>query len=116
MMLPGGLNYTAKTMALRSALGLFGAVMLLVGIGFLTAAGWIGLRLVATPLDAALIIGGSFAGLGILVLLIARIARPRRPVVAPPAMTTQSAQVQAFATIAAAFVQGVGAGIAARRK
>ncbi|MAQ83322.1 hypothetical protein [Psychromarinibacter halotolerans] len=103
-------------MALRSALGLFGMVMLLVGIGFLTAAGWIALRLVATPLDAALIVGGCFAGFGVLVLLIARIARPRRPVVAPPAMTAQSAQVQAFATIAAAFVQGIGAGLAARRR
>ncbi len=116
MMLAGGLNYTARTMALRSALGLFGMVMLLVGIGFLTAAGWIALRLVATPLDAALIVGGCFAGFGVLVLLIARIARPRRPVVAPPAMTAQSAQVQAFATIAAAFVQGIGAGLAARRR
>lgn len=118
-MIPGTANlaFAARRVALRSSLGLLGGVFLAVGLGFLTVAGWIALSTTADALTAALVIGGGYFGIGFLILLIMRVARPRVPV-APPAAAPVAAPslAPALAGVAAAFVQGLGAGLASRRR
>lgn len=90
----------------RTALGGVGALFALVGIGFLTAAGYIALARALGTLDALLIVGGVFVGLGLVVIAIAG-RRPRHRV--PP--TPQPTE------LASAFIQGMsqGARVARRR-
>ncbi|MDF0600841.1 hypothetical protein P1J78_08870 [Psychromarinibacter sp. C21-152] len=119
-MIPGTANlaYAARRAALRSSLGLVGALCLCVGLGFLTVAAWIALTVAADALTAALVIGGAYAGLGLIVLVISRLARPRPPAPAAPAAApaAQPALAPALVGVAAAFLQGVGAGLASRRR
>lgn len=65
--------------ARRAALGTVGLIMLIVGLGFLTLAGWLALSAATDPLMAALIIGAAYTGVGLLVLLVASMRRYRVP-------------------------------------
>jgi hypothetical protein len=60
----------AVASAARTAmLGLVALILLFTGIGFLTAAGYMQLRFLYGPLDAALIVGGIFVALAIIVVI-----------------------------------------------
>lgn len=59
--------HTART----AALGLAGGLLLAVGAGFLTLAAWLVLLTVTTALNAAVILGAFFTGLGIIILVVA---------------------------------------------
>lgn len=80
--------------------------MILVGIAFLTVSAWFGLTLVTTKAIAALIIGGAYFGVGLIILAIAS-ARPRYVPPPPPPITST--------TLVAAFFEGLQAGKGARR-
>ena len=108
------IGYAARRLALRSALGLFGVLCLVIGLAFLTAAAWIALRIAADAQTAALVIGGAYAGLGLIVLAVARVARPGPPPPVPrAARTVHEAPITG---VAAAFMEGLGAGLASSRR
>ena len=94
----------------RTALGGIGVLLALVGIGFLTAAGYIYLSAVTTSLEACLILGGAFVGVGMLFALLARPSVHHEPI---PAAHTATADP---ATLVTTFMAGVAQGIAARRQ
>lgn len=112
-MMAGGLGHAARRIALRSAFGVAGALCLIVGIVFLTVAAWMAISLAAGAVTAALIIGGTYTGVGLILFAVARLVRSR-PVV-PPAPVV-APQTQLISGIVAAFVEGVVAGIAARKR
>lgn len=112
-MMGAGLGSAARRVAVRSAFGVAGAVCLIVGIVFLTAAAWMAISLAAGAVTAALIIGGAYTGVGLILFALARLVRPR-PVVPPPPVVAP--QTQMLTGIIAAFVEGVIAGIAARKR
>ncbi|MGR3454489.1 hypothetical protein [Pseudooceanicola sp.] len=101
---------SARLAAQRAAFNAFGAILLLIGIGFLTVAAWIGLAAAFGTLTAALVIGCVFVGLGLLFMAMASIRRPLPP--AAPAPAAAAAPV-GMAGLVGALVQGIGAGIVA---
>lgn len=88
----------------RAGFGLGGALLMAIGAGFLTVAAWIALAEVRDAQFAALVIGGVYFGLGLIVLALGS----RRPHV-PPAAAPLS-----MSGLSAAFAQGFGAGVATR--
>ncbi len=62
------LQEAARRKAQTAAIGLGAAIAMAVGMGFLTAAAWLYLVSVTTPLSAALILGGMFFGIGLMTL------------------------------------------------
>lgn len=101
---------SARLAAQRAAFNAFGAILLLIGIGFLTVAAWIGLAAAFGTLIAALVIGCVFVGLGLLFMAMASIRRLLPP--AAPAPAAAAAPV-GMAGLVGALVQGIGAGIVA---
>nr|WP_253913457.1 hypothetical protein [Pseudoruegeria sp. HB172150] len=99
-----------RELARRSALGLVGVLLLLVALGFLTAAGWIALEQAHDALVATLVVAAVYAGLGLILLAMAAVKRAPPPPPAPP-----PTPASAVTTILAAFMQGFGAGIASSR-
>ncbi|MCA0919205.1 hypothetical protein [Pseudooceanicola nanhaiensis] len=93
----------------KSALGAVGLVLMLVGLAFLTVAGWILLATTYDTLIAATVIGCVYFGLGLVFLGFA-MRRPRMPV--PP--TPVAAPMAAMPGLMGAFLQGLSAGRAAR--
>jgi galactitol-specific phosphotransferase system IIC component len=91
----------------RAGFGLGGAILMLIGAGFLTVAAWIALVEARDALFASLVIGSAYFGLGAIVMALGT-RRPRY--VAPPAQ----AAAMNMGGLSAAFVQGLGAGAAAR--
>ena len=109
------LALAAATLARNAALGIAALVCLSVGLGCLTAAGWIALAAVHGHLVAALVVGGIWLLLGVILLVILARPAPPPPVAAPaPAVPPTAAGLAG--TLAAAFAQGLGAGMSARRR
>ncbi|KAA9007950.1 hypothetical protein [Histidinibacterium aquaticum] len=104
----------------RAVWGGVGAFMILIGLGFLGAAGFIALAAATDALTAALIIGGGFFGIGLLILGIASLRRHRIPArgttkaaaTAAPPGSMSSAMLPAAVQ---AFIVGLSAGIASGR-
>lgn len=97
--------------ARRTAFGLGAALLLAIGFGFLTVAAWLALEATRGALFAATVIGAAYVGLGLVVLALGTLRRPLpppNPVGAPP---PAAASLQG---LAGAFLQGIGAGMAAR--
>lgn len=97
--------------AKRAGMGLAASAFLIVGIGFLTAAGWMALTLVTTPLYAALILGGAFSGVGLILLARSQMIR-RKQLLLREARRSFPATTSAglLASLAVAFSQGFSAG------
>ncbi|WP_407495456.1 phage holin family protein [Pseudooceanicola sp. MF1-13] len=91
----------------RAGFGLGGAVLMLIGLGFLTVAAWIALEEARDTQFAALVIGLGYFGLGAVVMALGT-RRPRY--VAPPV----AAATMSLGGLSAAFAQGFGAGAATR--
>jgi hypothetical protein len=102
------LRASLADLARRSALGLAGAVFLLVGLGFGIAAAFQGLALWQGPLAAALILGAIFLGLGLILLAFAR------GDAAAPQAGPDPAQSDPMARVVDAFFEGVEAGARTR--
>ncbi len=115
----------AKMFARRAVYGTLGALFLLLGAVFFGAALWLYVANLYGALNANLMAGGFLVFLGLLVLLVARIpprivpaeraaamADPRRSAVPPPG----SPSVMTAASIAQAFVIGLTAARAFRRR
>lgn len=84
----GSLRQTLR----RSGFGAVGALLLVCGIGFLTAATWVALALAYGALIASLILGLVFCGGGLVCLAMA--TRKSPPL--PPATTSQDDLLAAF--------------------
>ncbi|MDQ2094968.1 phage holin family protein [Rhodalgimonas zhirmunskyi] len=124
------LKMRVKDKAERTAIGLVGGLLMLVGLGFLTAAAWMAISLAADPLMASLIIGGAYFGLGLIFIGAAKLKR--RHYVAPTQSAYQAADTAAGQAseaganpsssgsvapmLVAAFMEGFGAGMATRRR
>lgn len=82
----------------------------MIGLAFLTSAAWIYLSDIRSTLFAALVIGGVYTGLGLIMFALASRDRP-----VPMAHPTNSEPPAAAtpAGIIAALMQGLGAGMAA---
>lgn len=104
--------------ARRSALGAVAVVAFLVGLAFLTVAAWIAMTAAASALAAALLIGFAYLALGAILVAVASAMGSRRhaphapehdrpPPYAPPSGMPPLAQ---------AFLYGMEAGSAARRR
>ncbi len=101
----------------RALMRAVGAVFLLVGIAFLTSAGWIVLAEAYSTLFAALIISGVFLGIGLILLGIAATSRERREYDAEDALLRDPAAPPAPGTmspLAEAFIIGLNAAQAVR--
>ncbi len=61
----------ASRTARKAAFGAGGLVCIGIGLGFMTAAAWLFLITVTTALSAALIIGGAYLGLGLVLIGVA---------------------------------------------
>ena len=124
------LKMRVKDKAERTAIGLVGGLLMLVGLCFLTAAAWMAISLAADPLMAALIIGGAYFGLG---LIFVGVAKYKRRQYATPAQAAYQAPGQASGAasdaaagqaptgaiapmLVTAFMEGFGAGMATRRR
>ncbi|MFP1643293.1 hypothetical protein [Pontitalea aquivivens] len=100
----------AAALGRRLVLGALGGGMVLVGLGFLTAAVWFALRAVMSPVQVALILGLAYGGLGLVLLALAR-HRPTRAPVPPAAAATTGATAGAAAGDAAGDAAGFQAGL-----
>jgi len=106
--------YTAQT----AAIGLGAYLCLLVGSVFLTIAGWIFLLTLTTPLNACLILGLLFFGIGMIMLFVISIRstmrkkeKRRRMLREQAARQTQlSGGLGGLAGIIAAFMGGMNEG------
>jgi len=108
---------TARHTARTALIGAGAAVCLCIGAGFLTAAFWLFLVSVTTALNAALILGGFYSGIGLILIAILSIrSRERRIRHAEHlAAAKRPAPGQAeYAGLIAAFMTGLSAGRKAR--
>lgn len=103
------LRYETRQTAQRVALGGFGTLMALTGVGFLSASALMLLLTLTDAITACAIMGGAFVGVG---LLIAYTAKPSNFAAAP---LHEQAQQDAMPPIAAAFMQGLAQGMSARQ-
>ncbi len=109
------LRYFVARGVKRIALGASGILLMIIGAGFLTTAGWIVLEEMFDAKTAALIIGGGFVGAGVLVIGFAKHAQKREMRTAAMAASATAQTELPLAALVAAFMQGIGAGSAARR-
>lgn len=89
------------------------ALMLLIGLMFLTLAAWLYLITVTSTLGAALILGAAYLGVGFLLLAIAGSGAQ-----APPAQAEEShtsSEHDGLKNLVLAFLGGITAGQKARR-
>lgn len=96
-----------------------GAVFLIVGVGFLTSAGWILLEEAYSSLAASLIIAGIYLGVGLILLAVASNAKESRAYAAEMAPLRDPATAPrpgAMSPLAEAFIIGLNAAYAARRR
>jgi len=96
-----------KTAVQRTALGGFGALMVLVGLGFLSAAGFMLLQVEYGAQVGCLVLGSAYLGAGLIAIAMAR-SKP------DPVQNTQDAQ-NPIIPLAAAFLDGLNEGIAAQK-
>lgn len=67
-----GIGLELRYMMRRSAFAAGGAVFILIGIGFLSVAGWIVLADMRDPVFASLVFGAVFFGIGLIFLGLSR--------------------------------------------
>lgn len=97
----------AKKSAQRAALVSLGALMLFVGVGFLTLAAWFFLSVSFSPLESAMILAGAYVGGGLIVLAVGtRSGDPAKEDFAPEQPPKQSEAPP----LVQAFVYGMQAG------
>ncbi|WP_163846802.1 hypothetical protein [Pseudooceanicola aestuarii] len=106
----GAFFYSIRQAVRRATFSVGAALLMSVGLGFLTAAAWIFLAQTQGAMLAALIIGCAYFGLGMVALAVASI---RRPVPAAGATRPQAPNAGSPGGIVGALMQGIGAGIAA---
>lgn len=100
----------------RAVFGAIGAILLLIGLIFLTVAAWIGLAGALSALSAALIIGAVYFGLGLIVFAIASFRKYRVKVQGSTAAAAESAPPSGgrfLPAAAQAFMVGLTAGFSA---
>ena len=111
------IEYRVRLAVRRTMFGVASGILLFVGIAFLAVAGWIALSAFFDTLQLALIFGGIFVGLGLIMLAMTRTnkaAVKMAPSVHAPASTAApAAGMAAVGGLSAAFVQGITAGMAA---
>ncbi|MGB5556524.1 MAG: phage holin family protein [Paracoccaceae bacterium] len=108
------LRSAAADTARRTAVGLAAGLSLLIGLLFLTLAAWIAIASVADNLTAALIIGAVYVGLALILLAFALTRQNKAKVYHPALGAPTSRNENVFNGIAAAFFEGLGAGLTAR--
>lgn len=108
----GQIEHKLRRTAQKTAIGAVGSILILVGVGFLTAAAWMGLSLIADSLVAASVIGGAYTGVGLIVLGVSS-ARSKREAYVPP-QKREVHGAEALTGLAGAFMEGMSAGMAAR--
>lgn len=106
------LKSAAAATARRTAFGVAGGLALLIGTLFLTVAAWIALVNVADALTAAIVLGIAYLGVGAIFLAFA-LSRRDQPVSHSAASQTVD-EGNVFRGMAAAFFEGVGAGLTTR--
>ncbi|MEL6609549.1 MAG: phage holin family protein [Pseudomonadota bacterium] len=101
-----GIKTSAKQAAHAAGVRAAGGVLCLIGAGFLIAAAYVALQAAFDALTAALILGGGFAGVGLIILAVA----PRWSPQAAKAPAPQPAQAQPESSmpagLAVAFLDG----------
>ncbi len=106
----GSLRYSLSRMVRRAGYSLGALILMSIGAGFLTVAGWIYLAQTHDTLFAALVIGCVYFGLGLILLALSSRTRPvpmaHHAAAPPPAAASMTGLI-------AALIQGVGAGVAA---
>lgn len=103
----------AARSARKAALGLGASLCLAVGAGFLTVAAWLFITTLTSAMNAALIIGGVYMGVGF--ILIGVMSSKDTTKTAPRHGTTpQSSDADMGPKIVEAFMTGVRAGQNAR--
>ncbi|GGE20041.1 hypothetical protein GCM10011360_05960 [Primorskyibacter flagellatus] len=95
--------HSLKLSLRRAGFGLGGALLMVVGVGFLTAAAWLILSEARGAQFAALVIGFGYVGAGAVVMAVGTRRVPHAPA---PGITASG--------LSAAFAQGFGAGVATR--
>lgn len=112
MMIPGldSAKRAARRAARNIGLVVLAGVFLLVGLGFLTAAAFLGLAAINGPIFAAIVLALVYAGIGA-VLVAVVVSGEDRPEEAKP----EDQQIP-WATIVQVFTLGVGAARGFRRR
>ncbi|AJE46205.1 phage holin family protein [Celeribacter indicus] len=105
------LSLTLRRAARRAALSATAAAFLLVGLVFLTVSAFSALLLVTTLPIAALIVGGAYFGVGLVLLAI---ATPPPPAI-PPVPAAPPADPYRGDMLTEAFLQGMETGATVRR-
>ena len=100
------LKHTAKDTARRTAIGALGSVFVAIGVAMLTVSAWLALLLVTTPAIAALILGGAYLGVGLVILGLSGPDRAHRPAAAH----STAPEPDPMARLATAFLQGMETG------
>ena len=110
------LVHNAQTAATRTAqtaaLGVAAVLVLFVGLGFLTLAGWLLLLTVTTALNAAVILGCIFTGVAMLIFASIAIRGRARKLEIQAELA--AAKNDGVANVAMAFMAGITAGQKAR--
>ncbi|SDX44965.1 phage holin family protein [Litoreibacter albidus] len=104
------IEYKAKTAARKVALSSLGGLMLAVGLGFLTAAAWMYVTLIADAMTAALVIGGAYVGLGLILMGLSSARKVETHHATPTPASSQPPPLMQ------AFLQGMQAGAQAQRR
>ncbi|WP_187430715.1 hypothetical protein ROLI_000380 [Roseobacter fucihabitans] len=103
------LQHRIRQTAQRFALGGIGAVLALVGLGFLSASVFMLLLTQTDPITACAIMGGGFFGTGLIITWLA--GAPNKP----RSSDDSAAKQEAMPPIAAAFMQGMAQGMAVKQ-
>ncbi|WP_425657706.1 phage holin family protein [Roseobacter sp. EG26] len=99
--------------AQRLALGTLGGIMLLAGLGFFSASALMLLLTMTDPITACAILGGAFAGIGLLMIAVTQSSDNDGH---HATADTSSAQKDDMPPLAAAFMQGMAQGMAVRQR
>lgn len=98
----GAIEHRLARAAQRSALAGVGTLLALVGLGFMTVAGWLVLEELRDATFAALVLGLVYLGLGIIAVACA-FSRPTPP---PPPQVQPNPMAALFPAFMAGFEQG----------
>lgn len=104
---------TAAQKAQNAAIGFGAGLAIAVGLGFLTVASWLLLVSITTTVIAAVILGGAYMGLGLILLATISIRsrnHRKRKMRAERARVTEHPPADPLAQVILAFVSGLKAG------
>lgn len=117
MALMSNLKLRARLAARRAGFSAAGAVLVVIGLGFLTAAAWTALSEARDALFASLVLGAAYLGIGLVFLGLARrhvsdvaVARPQ------PVATGPTFRTYLTAALLEAFLAGLAAGAVRRAR